>query len=586
MAGKNSTAKGFAILSATGIASKILSLIYVPIQTAVVHDKGNGIIYTGMVVYTFMFSLSNAGLPSSIAKMVSGQEALGDYKGAKRIFRMATAVLLVLGVIASVVMALLSHKIAVWWKQDEAASMLLAISPAFLFTSVNCAVRGYFQGKKNMVPTAVSQLVEQLFNSVLTVTFICLFFYTTVDPAKKLSNAAAGSAIGTVGGAAAASVFLVYLYMSTRGRRRRQETLSTYCGPELTNRMIMRQIVLFSVPAIINSVANSASGLIDASLCKARMMEGGLSANAAADLYGQYATPYQRMISIITILGTSLMVALIPAVSSSWALRDRKALRRTLVNSYRVMFIFVLPCLAAFTVLAHPIMAAVFFNVGQKGYLFLSGWSWSNLLLIVISVQSGIMIGLGRPVAVPLNLIIGMGAKIVFNYVLVAVPAVNMNGAAVGSAAGWLITVLLDEYIIVRCSGVRVRYLPLLLKPFCVSAVMAGGAYFVYRVFNGLTLALLHEAEAARKIEAFLRGGVQTTLEAAGFRRGELLRILLCNDLGLVCAIAAGVVLYFSLLILWGGIRAADIRRAPGGRTLLRLVSKIPPLEKKLAKEM
>lgn len=559
MAKTSSTAKGFAILSATGLISKILSLIYVPIQTAVVHDAGNAVINIGLQIYIFMFSLSNAGLPNSISKMVSERDALGDYKGSKKIFHVATGVLLVMGVVFSVVLCLGAKSIARAANMPQAGLMLMTISPAFLFTSINCAIRGYFQGKKNMAPTAVSQVIEQFFNSLMTVIFIAIFYFNTPDKTPtlihKVTNAAAGSAVGTVIGAASASVFLLYIYHLMRGRRQREERLQQQ-GPTLSTRTIAWMIVGYSIPAIVSSVASNASALIDAFVCSNRMAASGLPAKVYDAFYGQYTTNYQRIISLITFVATALMVALVPSVSSAFSTNDRKSLRHTLVSSYKVLFIFTVPCLAGLTVLAQPVISFIFFNVHQSGAQYLSVWAWSNILLAVISIQSGILIGLGRPASVPINMLVGMALKLVLNYFLVAIPSLNMHGAAIGSAVGWFVTVLLNNYVIDRAAGFQVRYFRLLIKPTLVSAAMGGAAWVIYKLLNALLLLVLRS------------------------RSGGML--LISNDIALLAAIAAGAAVYFILMILWKGIRREDILRIPKGERLYSLLTRVPFLKRGL----
>ncbi|MDR3645624.1 MAG: polysaccharide biosynthesis protein [Clostridia bacterium] len=579
MAKRNTTARGFAILSATGFVCKLLSLIYVPIQTAVVHDPGNTVINMGFQIYVFMFSLSNAGLPSSISKMVSEQDALGDYRGSKKIFRIATAVLLALGVCFSLILLFSARSLARFVGSPESGLMLLTLSPVFIFTCINCAIRGYFQGKKNMVPTAVSQLIEQFLNSALTVTFVSIFYFGTQNKGLKLQNAAAGSALGTFSGAVGATIFLVYIYYLTKKKWEREERLLPYRGPELSNRYILGQIAKYSIPAIIGAVASNAASLIDVALGVNRMKAGGMAASFYNAVYSQYTTIYGRIISLVTFVASALMVALIPAISSACALGDKKSLRHTITSSYRALFIFVIPCLAGFTVLAHPIVAFIFFNERKLGFNFLAMWSWSNLLLTVITVQSGIMIGLGRPISVPVNLIIGMVAKFFLNYILIPIPALNMHGAAIGSATGWFVTMVLDEYIIIKASGVRISYVRLLFKPLCVSAVMGVAATLVFKLVNSVFNALLHVQKAY---------GLLATGSTALWKQissGESHLLIVSNDISLLVAIAAAVPIYFTLLILWGGLGAEDILRVPGGRKAYAVMIKAPFLKKRLMRK-
>jgi len=540
-----STTKGFAILSAAGLICKILSLVYVPIQTAIVHDYGNNIINFGYRIYVFAFSFSNAGLPSSISKMVSEQLSVGNAKGSKKIFKIATITLIALSLIIAVLLASCANWIAIKTKQREAAVMLLTLSPVFIFTGINCALRGYFQGRSNMVPTAISQIIEQLFNSICTVVFIYLFFnYTGHTLSQKNSNAAAGSALGTIAGAVVATVFLIFMYLRTKRQRDYEEKNLIYEGSQLKSGEILLQIVKYSIPALIGSIAASAADMIDATNCIRRMTYGGISEVVAKNINGQYTTAFQRTLSISTFVATALMVALIPAISKACSLKDKKMLKHNIENSFRALFIFMIPSLVGFSVLAKPIISFIFFNTNQGGAQFLSIWGWTNILIGIITLQSGILIGLSKPFAAPLNLILGMFIKFFINYFLISIPALNMHGAAIGSAVGWIITVVLNNYFIEKGSGLDIRYHALFLRPLAFSTAIG---IFSIITFN------------------FIRFVSGITIHSR----------LFVNDMSLIITIILCGIIYSFLLTRSKTLKESDVLNLPMGKRLAILLKKI-----------
>ena len=174
MSDKQSTTKGFAILSLAGIINKFLAIAYVSIQTMIVGNYGNGIISAGYKIYTLIYALSNAGIPVAISKLISERSAMEDYKGTKKILKVAGLILVSLGIFFCSVMLLGAGWISKQISQPDAKIMLLALAPTLLFTSISAIFRGYFQGRQNMTPTALSQIIEQALNSILTIVFVAL----------------------------------------------------------------------------------------------------------------------------------------------------------------------------------------------------------------------------------------------------------------------------------------------------------------------------------------------------------------------------------------------------------------------------
>ena len=173
---RQDSAKGFAILSMASVICKVFAFIYLPIQAMLVHDSGNGVISAGFKLYAFIYALTNAGLPVIISKFVSERVELGDYRGTRTIQKSAFRLMLLFGTISSLFTFFASGFLAKWCGMAEAKLMVMCIAPTFLFTSVSCALRGYFQGRHNMSPTAFSQIIEQIINSLMTVLLEVFFF--------------------------------------------------------------------------------------------------------------------------------------------------------------------------------------------------------------------------------------------------------------------------------------------------------------------------------------------------------------------------------------------------------------------------
>ena len=158
---KQSTSKGFAILSAAGMFVKILSLLYIGSLQRIITKEGYGYYLVAYQIYVFIYVLTNAGIPVAISKIISEFTAVKNYKDAVRSFKIARLLLLCLGIVMTLVLIALAH-IITGRRLENSYWAILALSPAILLTSIASAYRGYFQGRANMTPTAISQVIEQV----------------------------------------------------------------------------------------------------------------------------------------------------------------------------------------------------------------------------------------------------------------------------------------------------------------------------------------------------------------------------------------------------------------------------------------
>ncbi len=550
---EQSTSKGFAVLSVSTILIKVLALVYLPVQAYVMGNYGNAIIGLGMTLYTFIYSLTNVGLPSIISKMVAERTALGDYRSSSRILKCASIVLGVLGVGATLFMyfgaGMLADYVAF---PQEAKLMFQVISPTFLFACISCALKGYFQGRRNMTPTALAQLIEQVLNTLFTALFIWLLFRIAQRAgADPYTFGAAGSSVGTVIGAIGSALFFTYLFtVPFRSQRRRELENQSYDGPELSERRIYREILRYAIPAVIGSLAANAPALIDAYTCKRALMLGGLTDSIASGLYGVYTTQFNRLFTVAIGFTNPIVITMVPAVSAALALKNQKLFRHRLNESYKLVYLLMIPIVFGMTFLAKPCITLVFFHQNDGSDLLIFG-VWTAVLSVIASIQSGLLIAGGAPLAGPLNTIIGMAPKLLCNVLLIPIHAVNIKGAIIGNAAGWLLTIVLNDRVARKRLHIGSCGLRSLRAPVFASAVMGAVCWVLY------------------------------TALYAPFAKGTSMNVA-ASDAALLVTVAAGILVYFTMLIKIGGVKAADITRLPMGGRLLRLFRRLPFLQKEL----
>lgn len=544
---QQSTTKSFAVLGTASILVKILGLIYIPFQRHILGDYGDGVVAGGYTIFTLLFSVSNAGLPNSISKLVSEQTARGNHRAASKILKCSYVLLFILGAATSVFMLLGARFLANdCLHQPKAYWMMVFLSPTLLFTSVSCALRGYFQGRQRMVPVAVSQVLEQLLNSVFTVVFAALLIKYGVE------FGAAGTTVGTPVGAMGAAMFLAIIFFGIWGTKRKKEAAhSSSVYPEPGAGEIYRTLIRYSLPAIISSVAANASNLIDANQIQPRLIAAGLSSGAATSLYGVYSYQYQRLFTVAIAFSTALVTSIIPAVSSASAVGDFKLMKHRINDGYKALYLVTIPSIAGLTFLANPILSFIFFSVKTGGSDLVVFGTWTGILMVIQFVQSGVLIALGRPVISSSNLIAGMIVKFILNYFLIAIPGINIKGAIISTAVGWVIAIVLNQYAIKNAVNIKTYYFRMAVKPFVASVVMGGFCYGLFTALDKILVLLVHVH-------------------------------LVANDIAVSLTVIAGIVVYFTVMVVIGGVTRQDISRLPMGGRILTLLLHFPLLRRKL----
>lgn len=543
---RQTSSKGFAVLSFASVISKVLAFIYLPIQSMLVHDSGNGVISAGFKLYILIYALTNAGLPLIISKFISAQIELGDYRGARVIFRSAFSITMVLGIISTMFTFLASDFLAAWCGMTEAKLMFMCIAPTFLFSSISCVMHGYFQGRHNMTPTAMAQILEQLFNSTLTVLLEVLLFHHAVRTSKDaVTYTAAGSAIATVLAVAASATFLTILFLLDRNRQREAELLhQTYVGPALKSRDVYGQILKFMIPAIITVVASGAIDIIDTRSCIPMLLSGGHTPVQAYSLFGIYSTKYQRLLTLPILFATPLITAMVPSLSAAVSRGDINSFTHKIREAFRLNFIVVLPLTAAICFLSKPILTVIFLSQ-NNGSMLVSIGIWTALLTTVQTIQTGALISLNHPKVPPFSLLVGMIAKLACNYVLIPIPSINIYGALLGNVLAFVIAISINHYFIKKSLGASFHTWHSMVKPIIAAIIMGVLCLGFYSIANLIFQTLsFHD--------------------------------VIANDIAMMFTIPVGGVMYYILAARMGIITQSDIEKIPKSKYILTLSKRIP----------
>lgn len=267
--------KGTAILGIAGIFVKILGAVFRIPLTALIGTEGMAYYGYAYPLYSLFLVIATAGIPVAISRMVSEKIAYNDFSGAQRVFRVSRWLLLAIGVFAFAVCFFGAELIAKYVSKDMGAVLpIKAIAPALIFVPVMSAYRGYFQGRQNMNPTAISQFIEQIFRVAVGL------ILASVMVAQGLEMAAAGATFGATVGSIAGLLIIMLIYALNKKainyHIRQSRQIHTERRKKEKTMAIVKQILIIAIPITIGASILPLVNFADSAIVTRRLLDGDL----------------------------------------------------------------------------------------------------------------------------------------------------------------------------------------------------------------------------------------------------------------------------------------------------------------------
>ena len=486
---KKSFVQGAAVLAVAGLVVKILGAIFrIPLGN-MIGTVGLANYNPAYYVYSFFLILATAGIPVAISRMVSERVSFGQFGEAHRVFRISRSLMLTIGAISFVIMFFGADFFAEISKVPGAALSMRAISPALLFVPIMASYRGYFQGMQDMKPTAISQVVEQIFRVAVGLSLAGFFFHsaTTLGISSRFRPEEAGAAGATLGAAAGAIggllIMLIVYFLSKnkiKSRITRERNIKRESG-----KSILKKIAVIAIPITIGAAIMPIVNLIDVIIVTGRLQDSGWDINTAQDMYGQLSGFVGSLINFPQVLTQAVAMSLVPLVAAAYKQKDTLFLQENVATGIRMSVILGLPCAFGLFALAEPILvllyparqaaavnAAPCLMVMSVGVVFLS----------TVQTLAGVLQGIGKQMIPVRNLVIGVAAKIIITWTLTGIPSINILGAAAGTVTAYLIASVLNIMAVRKYTGTRFDIMDTAVKPLVSSAVMAACAWGAYHI--------------------------------------------------------------------------------------------------------
>ena len=534
------------ILAVASIVAKVIGLIYRVPLTNILGDSGNSYYSTANEIYTLILMISSFSLPLAISRMMAERISRGEYRNANRVFQCAMRFAVIGGGAAALITYVFSGLLTKYVMNFELAKYgLRVIAPAILIFAITGTFRGYFQGFGTMVPTAASQVIEQIVNAIISIVCAGIMFRYGAALAAEQGNellgpawGAAGATFGTVASVTVAMLFMMVMYI----RKRRE--MDVYIRDDVSSkressRIIYRVLMLTVLPIVFSTLVYNLSNVIDQGIFNAVLKGKGYTEAQYSVIWGIYAGKFRVLMNVVLSLASSLGPAIVPSMTGLTA-RDRKTRREAcnkVGSAIRFTMIFSIPGALGLAALGGPVIVMLFHP--QTGVPLSAGILQAGAPMIILyalsTLTTSILQGLGKLKEPLIHCCIALVIHIGALYMMLNRFGLNIYAVIHANTIFALIVTILNAFAISRMLGYRQEILRSFVIPAAASAIMAFAAFGIY----------------------------------------SLLHLVFGVSVSTVFAILAGVFIYSVSLVALGGISSVEILSLPKGRHILNFFKRL-----------
>ncbi len=532
--------KGAAVLAGAGILMKLLGAVFrIPLTNWI----GDGMTYYSVAyaIYGTLVVIGTAGVPIAISKLVSENIACGKYRNAHKVFHVATLLMLAIGTVGFLICFAGADVIANLIKSPGSAQAIRAMSPALFFVPLFSSFRGFFNGRQNMNPTAVSEITEQLVRCGVGLGLAYMMSHPVLNEVKAAAGASLGASVGAVAGLLI--IFLIFVLNKKPFTHKIEHGI-----PDVDDgKTLAKRIAWIAVPIIIGSEIMPIMTVIDTGIVMNVLQANGWSRSVTEHLYSLYGGYCNPIIAFPQIFTQAVAVSLVPAISAHFARKDPKRVNDTINLGYRTTMIMGLPCAIGLFVIAEPILKLMYFRQPQsceEAAPIMMIMAISVIFLAHMQTSVSVLQAVGKQFLPVRNLAFACVGKVAVTYMTVSIHAINVKGAAIGTMFAYVVTLMLNEYSVKKYTGLKHEISLTYIRPGVAALCMGAITYGVYKLITYL---------------------------AAGHSANMV------NALGVMTAILCAATVYIVLLFAFKAIRMEEIQDFPGGERLAGLIRKFLP---------
>lgn len=531
-----------AILAVAGIITRLIGIAYrIPVNN-ILGDEGQGFYGCAYSIYNIALLLTSYSLPLAVSKLVSARVAKGEHKNAMRIFKSALLFALIAGSLAGVIVFAFSDFIAgKVMSLRLSAYALRVLAPGLLIVAVMGVVRGFFQGMGTMVPTAVSQILEQIVNAVVSIIGASSLLemgkkaaQSQNEPSLPFAYGAAGGTLGTVSGAFFGLIFLLILFKMFYPKLKKR-MLHDAQTKEESYKQIYTVLLLTIAPVILSTAIYNINDTIDQGIFSNVMVMQGHTEKKAASLLGMFTGKYNTLIHIPLAVANSLGASVIPSLTGAVASGDKKQIRAKIQMVIRFVMLIAIPSCVAFMVLPNQILSLLYVgNVDIPARMLRIG-AITVVFYCLSTITNSILQGLGKMTTPVKHGAISLGVHLVAVVIMLVGFKWGIYSLVAGNIVFSLCMCILNGRALKKYADYHQEFKKTFFIPFGAAIIMGIAAILVYFP----------------------------------------LAIVLPKKLVTIFAIFVCVMVYGVSLLKLGGLTQDEIIAMPKGKTLLKLLKKL-----------
>lgn len=597
---KQSVLNGAMMLMFAVLLVKVIGLLFKIPLTDMIGAAGRGYFNSAYEIYTPIFAISMAGLPVAVSRMVAENIALGNYREPRMIRKVSQRLFIIVGITGTLILLAAAYPYARFVANIRSLPAVLCVAPSIFFCCYMSTYRGYYEGLRNMTPTAISQVVEALGKLVVGLVLAKIVTRTGMSQyesgmlasgnvsATVFGNevtslaeansvitpwAAAGAVMGVTIGSVAAAVFLtIYYKVKGDGITRTQLVNSEKSAP---SDKLAKDMIKIAVPMVISALILNITNLVDTVTIQSRLTSAiasdsvtvlqmhseaineavrlsriniSDSAEIVKYLWGSYgmALDFRNLIPNLTL---QLGISALPALAAAWAVKDKKGIKSTIELVLRICMLIGLPAGFGMAALATPLLTLIYGRGSSSDAIsvvapIMVAYGISTALMAVSTPITNMLQAIGRTDIPVKSVVVGAICKITCNFILVGNPKINVYGAVAGTILFYVVIVACNLTSLLRISKVKINWSSILVKPLICASLCGVTAFAAY--------GLLSKIFPAGNTESILNMGTVSTVIAVGL----------------------AVIVYAISLLLLKGVAREDISVLPKGEKIAKTLEK------------
>ncbi len=487
---KNNFMQGAFIATFAIVLTKIIGILYVIPFYQIIGEQGGALYGYAYNIYAIFLSISSAGIPMAISKLISEYHTLGYENAKRRAFLLGKRISLILGVICFIILIVFAPSIARLIIGDiqggntlgQITFVIRVISTAILIVPILSIYRGYFEGHKFIAPTSFSQVLEQL----VRVTIIIFGSFLTL----KVFHLSLTTAVGVAVFGATIGALVSYLFLVEKRFKNKQQfekTVDNIKEPKISNKVILQKLFWYALPLIMIDIFKTLYNSVDMVTLVKTLVNGlGYDIKDAESIMSVISTWGLKLNMIIASIGTGVIVSLVPNLTASFVSNDRKDVEHKINQTFQILLYLTVPMTVGLSLLAKPVWM-IFYGASTYGASTFCYFVFVALVLCLFTAAITIIQVLKYYKQVFISLFSGFLLKIVLNVPLIygfhkmGLPA--YYGAITASILGYLLSLFIclvclkqkygihyentiKQFINIVCSTVAMAIIILVLQYF------------------------------------------------------------------------------------------------------------------------